>query len=401
MAESEEEGQRPKEPSFGASNFFKRRKRKKRHAGSKPAADASSHVPARRKRKRGLGTHVPHESARQEGPVERPAPAPAPSLPGWDKKRFGAAAPAAEQAPAMSAQMNWLEGAFKKHPFRSLSALALILLLIVFDVALLFGRFSATEWVMINFVPNSPIARLGKDRRENTFAAAARTPEASQEAALARATATLYGLWNIPAQPASIKGILSTKETKELARVKGVRDMTLTSLSSFFEQPTPAENLGRTILLAEGKTARSPYGPAYDAAESSRPFQAAGLDRKSAHKGEAMNQIVPEKDFAGTAPADEYSEIPEGDTGEEVLDQLLAKNEGKVAAFIKQHGWKRHHHQPDPDMPKVPENGLGKSWATWQLLEALRLNNRATNCGTCSPENRLNKGRAEFFGEKR
>ena len=93
--------------------------------------------------------------------------------------------------------------------------------------------------------------------------------------------------------------------------------------------------------------------------------------------------------------------VPEGEVGEDVLAELQKMNPEKVSRFAQKHGWQLNKHDSDPEMPELPKNGLGKSWAAWQLLETMRLNDKASSCTTCAPETRINKGRAEFFGEKR
>jgi hypothetical protein len=322
------------------------------------------------------------------------------ALPQWSRKKFVRTAAQLQKAPVVGTQMDRVAALFNRHPHRSFSALALILLIIVLDVALLFGRFSLTEWVAVNFVPNSPMARLYKGSGESVFLTAADSLPGLGPLAVARSTEALYGIWEpSKAQPTEVKGILSGKESKEL-KMKGLRDVTPSGVTSFFAQSKPAENLGRTILLAKGPDAASPYGPAYDGS-SAGAANVIRMDKKLTKTGESFNRIIPESEFAGVAPEEEEEQAPEGDNAEDVMTALRDLNPDKVSRFAQRHGWTLNKHDSDPDMPKLPTNGLGKSWAAWQLLETMRLNDRASSCTTCSPETRINNGRAEFFGEKR
>ncbi|HAH05042.1 MAG TPA: hypothetical protein DCM05_00730 [Elusimicrobia bacterium] len=325
------------------------------------------------------------------------------ALPQWSKKKF-IRAPELKDAPVAGTQMDRLAAWFHKHPYRSFSALALILLIIVLDVALLFGRFSAVEWVAVNFVPHSPMGRLFKGGGENVFLTASDPLPGLGVLAVPRSTEALYGIWEpvktSPLEGGEVKGILDKKEAREL-KLKGLKDVTPSGVQSFMGQGKTPENLSRTILLAKSPGAASPYGPAYDGAQSSGAVNIARIDPKLAKKGESFNRIIPESEFAGVAPEEEEEQAPEGEVGEDVLAELQKMNPEKVSRFAQKHGWQLNKHDSDPEMPELPKNGLGKSWAAWQLLETMRLNDKASSCTTCAPETRINKGRAEFFGEKR
>ncbi|MBI5243434.1 MAG: hypothetical protein HY922_07065 [Elusimicrobia bacterium] len=427
MPEPEEKDKKPGLASV-ISKYFTRRTRKQGLKGSepgkgaapggdaaqgpaaqpKPAAknSARASAPAMKGAFRGfLKDKVPLEKPKPgEGLLGAPADASG-SLPEWSTKKFKHTPDQEKERRAAGMLMNRFAAMHKKHPVRSLVIIALILIVIVFDVALLFGRFSATEWVAINYMPDSAIARHAQGRQSifNPSIEFA-TPE-EDRFVLGRSTEAFYGIWSMPPAPAGVQ-ILSKEEAKKLALVKGIKDLAASGAQSYFERQGVggAQGLDRTIVTKTTAAAKSAYEPVYDAggpeAETGPKASHARLERGLAKKAESMNMIA-EQGFADAARRDEGEEIPEGRNAEEMLSRLGDRNKGLVQAFAQKMGWTLNKHDGDPDMPKLPEDGLGKSWAAWQLLETLRLNNRSTNCGTCPPEQRINDGRAEYYGEKR
>ena len=180
-------------------------------------------------------------------------------------------------------------------------------------------------------------------------------------------------------------------------------------MNAYIETPADAGRMGRTMVLVKEDKRKSPYGPAYEDRDVAPPEEKRiKLNRAYARLMGASAQISQGKDqdFRSAASGEPESPSDLHDTDwQALIDEALDDTEilDALTKAVEGAQWKTLHKAKPGEIRPSMGLGLDKlrtSEALKQLMKTKTVTGKAVDDTTGSPESRINRGRATYFGER-
>lgn len=362
----------------------------------------------------GLRAKPPADPSRElQKVLLSPGAAPPEPMREWSMEAFDRTPDQLKHDLALSTQWEYLLSCLRDHPVRTLSTYAILLFIIVLDLATLIWRFDVAQYLAVTFdLGGHKSESFFVEKRESSIplGAFAELDEGTKSAIIKTTTVPL-GEWEAPpAMPSSqYKGILSRDESESGKYAAG-----MSGLSAFLEAPADAGRMGRTLIREKEDKRKSPYGPAYEDRDVAPPEESkiklnrafARLMGASGQIAEGAERIQSDGDFRLASSGDPTTPSdPHGTDWQALIDEDLDDTElmNALTKAIEGAQWKTlHKAKPGEIRPTMglAKGGLKESVSFRQLFITQEVTREAADSMTDPPENRINKGRATYFGER-